>query len=110
MRATKGAIESCTIDTKTMAPHFEVIGSAGTKAVGLCGSGLIDFISELFRCGIISPNGKFIRDGNRIKRDEFIASYIVAVADETETDKNIELNEIDIDKLFVQRVPFFQQS
>ena len=55
MRATDGAIEACTIDEETMEPTYSVVGDPGTKPVGICGSGIIDIIAELFRCKIISP-------------------------------------------------------
>ena len=48
MRATDGAIEACTIDKETMEPSFTVVGDPGQKPIGLCGSGIIDVISELF--------------------------------------------------------------
>ena len=57
MRATDGAIEACTIDKETMEPTYKVVGDPGTKPVGLCGSGIIDVISELFMTGIINPKG-----------------------------------------------------
>lgn len=97
MRAMDGAIESCSIDMDTMEPTFAVIGSEGTRPLGLCGSGLIDTVSELFRCKIISPKGKFIRDGERIKRDEYGASYVLAFAEESQTGHDIVLNEVDLD-------------
>ncbi len=49
MRATDGAIEACTIDKETMEPTYKVVGEPGQKPIGLCGSGIIDVISELFR-------------------------------------------------------------
>lgn len=55
MRATDGAIEACTIDKETMEPSFTVVGDPGQKPIGLCGSGIIDVISELFSAGIINP-------------------------------------------------------
>ena len=63
MRASDGAIEACEIDEVTMEPVFRIIGQKGQKPVGICGSGIIDIISELFRTGIISPKGKFMREG-----------------------------------------------
>ena len=54
MRATDGAIEAVTIDCATMEPTFTIVGEEGQKPVGLCGSGIIDMIVELFRCGIIN--------------------------------------------------------
>ena len=98
MRATDGAIEACTVDMETMEPHVTIIGSAEQKALGLCGSGLIDLIGELFRCGIINAKGKFIREGNRIQRDEWGgAAYIIAFADESADNREFSLSESDID-------------
>ena len=98
MRATDGAIEACTIDQETMDPKFTIVGGNGTKPIGICGSGIIDIISELFRCGIIDPKGKYIREGKRIKRDEFgIGSYILAFEEEAGSVKDVELTEVDID-------------
>ncbi|MCL1836258.1 MAG: corrinoid activation/regeneration protein AcsV [Treponema sp.] len=96
MRATDGAIEACAVDRKTMAPQCTVIG--GQKPLGLCGSGLIDLIGELFRCGIINARGKFVKEGNRIRRDEWGgAAYIAAFADESADGREICLGESDID-------------
>ena len=98
MRATDGAIEACTIDPATMEPTFTIVGEEGTKPVGLCGSGIIDVIAELFRCRIIGPNGKFIREGERIRRDKYgIGSYLLATKEEAGSVKDVEINEVDID-------------
>ena len=98
MRATDGAIEACTIDKETMEPSFRIIGEEGQKPVGLCGSGIIDVIAELFRCGIISPKGKFIREGKRIKHDAYgMGSYVLAFESEAAAAKDVEITEVDID-------------
>ncbi len=98
MRATDGAIESITIDKETMEPTYSVIGDEGQKPVGLCGSGIIDIIYELFTCGIITPKGKFCREGKRIKHDEYgIGSYVIAFKEDADSVKDIELTEVDID-------------
>ena len=98
MRATDGAIEACTIDPVTMEPTFHVIGDEGQKPVGLCGSGIIDVISELFRCNMISPKGKFIREGKRIRHDKYgMGSYVLAFQEDAGSVKDVEINEVDID-------------
>lgn len=98
MRATDGAIEACTIDADTMEPAFQIVGEKGTKPIGLCGSGIIDVISELFRCGIIDPKGKFVRDGKRIKRDAYgMGSYVLAFEADAGSVKDVEITEVDID-------------
>lgn len=98
MRATDGAIETCTINAETMEPDFQIVGAEGTKPIGLCGSGIIDVISELFRCGIIDPKGKFVREGRRVKRDAFgMGSYVLAFEEEAGSVKDVEITEVDID-------------
>ena len=98
MRATDGAIEACTIDKVTMEPTMTIVGEAGQKAVGICGSGIIDIISELFRTGIINAKGLFVREGERIKRDAHgMGRYVIAKASESETGREVSINEVDID-------------
>ena len=98
MRATDGAIESCVIDKQSMEPSFGIIGGEDQKPVGLCGSGIIDLIAELFRCGIINAKGIFVREGTRVAHDKHgTGRYILATAAESATGREIALNEVDID-------------
>ena len=97
MRATDGAIESCVIDKDSMEPTFGIIGEAGQKPVGLCGSGIIDTIAELFRTGIINSKGLFVREGRRVVRDHHgTGRYILAFPEESATEREVALNEVDI--------------
>ena len=98
MRATDGAVEACVIDVDTMEPTLSVIGDEGQKVVGICGSGIIDLISELYRCGIINAKGLFVREGKRVRRDSHgMGRYVVAFPEESETEREVSLNEVDID-------------
>ena len=98
MRATDGAVEAAVIDKDTMEPTLSIIGEPGQKCVGICGSGIIDIISELYRCGIINAKGLFVREGRRVKRDEHgMGRYVLAFAEESETGREVSLNEVDID-------------
>ena len=98
MRATDGAVEAAVIDKDTMEPTLSIIGEPGQKCVGICGSGIIDMISELFRCGIINAKGLFVREGKRVRRDEHgMGRYVLAFAEESETGREVSLNEVDID-------------
>ena len=98
MRATDGAIEACTIDKDTMEPTLTIVGDAGQKPVGICGSGIIDIISELYRCGIINAKGLFVREGSRVRRDHHgMGRYVLAEPNESETEREISINEVDID-------------
>ena len=98
MRATDGAVEAVVIDKDTMEPTLTIIGDAGQKCVGICGSGIIDIISELFRCGIINAKGLFVREGSRVKRDNYgMGRFVLAFENESETGREVAINEVDID-------------
>ena len=98
MRATDGAVEAVTVDKTTMEPQLTVVGEPGQKPVGICGSGIIDIISELFRTGIINAKGLFVREGDRVRRDQHgMGRYVLSDAAESETGREISINEVDID-------------
>jgi uncharacterized 2Fe-2S/4Fe-4S cluster protein (DUF4445 family) len=69
-RAAPGAIERVRVDRETLEPRFKVIGSnrwsdevgfaASTRRsgiTGVCGSGIVEVIAELFLAGVITPDG-----------------------------------------------------
>lgn len=98
MRATDGAIEAVKIDAGTMEPAVHVVGGEGQKPVGICGSGIIDVIAELYRCAIISSKGKFVRTGRRVVRDQHdMGRYILAFPEESDTGREISITEVDVE-------------
>ena len=98
MRATDGAIEACAIDKETMEPSFEIVGEPGQRPVGICGSGIIDIISELFRTAVINARGQFVREGRRVRRDRHgMGRFVLAFEEESETGREVSINEVDID-------------
>ncbi len=109
MRATDGAIEAAVIDKETMEPTLTVVG--GAAPVGICGSGIIDMIAELFRCGIINGKGKFIREGARIRHDEHgMGYYTVVWKKDAGGEKDIELSEVDIDNFIRAKGAIFSAT
>src|SRR6185295_10568259 len=65
-RAAPGAIERVRVDRDTLEPRFRVIGTeawsneavfAGTRVTGICGSGIIEAVAELFLAGVITADG-----------------------------------------------------
>ena len=98
MRATDGAVEAVVIDKETLKPSLTIVGKPGQKPIGLCGSGLIDAVAEMFRCGVINPLGKISVEGERVRTDEYgMKSFVLAFADESETGREIALTEVDLD-------------
>ncbi len=95
-RAILGAIEKIHIEGRRVC--YETIGHQ--KPLGLCGSAIIDGISELLKEGIIDQSGKFaLLDHPRVQVIDDVPEFIVAPADETETGTPIVITEDDISNL-----------
>ncbi len=113
-RATAGAIERVRIDRETLEPRLKVIGSelwsneAGfadsvpeVGITGICGSGIIELVAELFLAGVIDAdgtiNGAAAERNERIVPDGRTFSYVFYRDDDrqlrlTQTDvRNIQL-------------------
>ena len=99
MRATKGAIEEVWINNKTFEPEIRVIG--GGKPRGLCGSGLISLLAELFLADVVDKSGNINThlDTPRVRTGVHEGEYVIAFADETAHGKDIVITHVDIDNL-----------
>jgi uncharacterized 2Fe-2S/4Fe-4S cluster protein (DUF4445 family) len=99
MRATAGAIEELWIDPRTYEATYRVIGDERPR--GLCGSGLISLMAEMFVAGVIDKSGN-INSGlstDRVREGEHGSEYVVAWAEETETGRDIVITDVDLDNL-----------
>jgi len=103
MRAEDGAIEKVSIDSETFEPVFSTVGDVLPR--GICGSGMIDLISEMLLTGIIGLDGKFKIDLShpRITKDGEDTVYVVAFANETAMESGITFSEIDIHSLILSK-------
>ncbi len=99
MMATTGAIEEVWINSNTFEPTYDTIGDAPPK--GICGSGLISLLAEMFITGVIDKAGKInlSLDTPRVRRGRHGPEYVVAWAGETERGKDIVITEVDIANL-----------
>ncbi len=99
MRASKGAIEDFAINPVTYEPM--IITKGNVKAKGICGSGLITIVAQLFEAGVIDNRGKFNRDlgTDRIRKKDDIWEYVIVKQELTGIDRDITINEPDIDNL-----------
>jgi uncharacterized 2Fe-2S/4Fe-4S cluster protein (DUF4445 family) len=107
MRAAPGAIERVRIDPETLTPRFRVIGDerwsdemppGQIQAAGICGSGIIEVVAELFARGIVLPSGKFNLDtpSPNFRPNERVGEYMLATADQTSTGHEIVITQNDI--------------
>jgi uncharacterized 2Fe-2S/4Fe-4S cluster protein (DUF4445 family) len=78
MRAADGAIEGIKINGDAL--DLEVIGD--TEAVGMCGSGLVDAVSELVHAGLLDHSGRFIPDEQAAELHPTLASRLTKIGEE----------------------------
>ncbi|MFT5219841.1 MAG: uncharacterized 2Fe-2S/4Fe-4S cluster protein (DUF4445 family) [Planctomycetota bacterium] len=93
-RAAPGAIERIRVDAETLEPRFRVIGceawsddpefaqkSAKVGVSGICGSGIIEVVAEMFLAGIIDQDGVIGpvagKPSDRVIQDGRTFSYVV---------------------------------
>ena len=95
MRATDGAIEGVKINRDTLEVEIKVIGK-NIQPVGICGSGMIDAIAEMFLSGILNQKGKLQRDrSDRVRTGEDGPEFVVHYG----RDKDIVLTEPDVENI-----------
>jgi uncharacterized 2Fe-2S/4Fe-4S cluster protein (DUF4445 family) len=99
MRATLGAIEEVWVNSQTLEPTYRVIGEVAPQ--GICGSGLIALLAELFVTGVIDRSGnvKLDLDTPRVRQGDHGPEYVVVWGDETESGKDIVLTKVDVENL-----------
>jgi len=105
MRAAEGAIEKVKIiDTHQI--EFSTIGDIKPK--GLCGSGLIDTLAELFRMGYINRSGRLNPEAtSRIRERDGELEFVLVPRPETQTGDDIVLTEPDIENLIRAKAAIF---
>jgi uncharacterized 2Fe-2S/4Fe-4S cluster protein (DUF4445 family) len=99
MRATKGAIEDIWINNANLEPTFRVIGKV--KPRGICGSGLIALLAEMFLTGVIDKAGNFnsSQKTSRIRQGEHGWEYVICFGRDTSDGEDIVITRVDVDNL-----------
>jgi uncharacterized 2Fe-2S/4Fe-4S cluster protein (DUF4445 family) len=105
MRATPGAIEEVWINRKTAEPAYRTIGNAPPR--GICGSGMISLLGEMFITGVIDKSGHINRSlqTSRVRAGANGPEYVIVWAQESALGPNgeplgdIVLTEADIQNL-----------
>jgi uncharacterized 2Fe-2S/4Fe-4S cluster protein (DUF4445 family) len=81
MRAADGAIEVIRIDPDVKGGvELGVIGDAEPQ--GICGSGLVDAVSELVRAGLLDSSGRFVSEETALSTAPHVADRLTAVGKE----------------------------
>jgi uncharacterized 2Fe-2S/4Fe-4S cluster protein (DUF4445 family) len=104
MRAAPGAIERVHIDPDTLNVTVSVItgnSSSGKthKASGICGSGIIDAVAQMFLAGVIEKNGNLnlrLRAPNMIREPDGVPAFVLVPADHTVAGRDICITQDDV--------------
>ena len=96
MRGARGGIDHVTIDPETYEAEYTTIGDARVK--GICGSGLIDLVAELFGVGLLDFVGKLIPGKtDRVREGKWGLEYVVVPEDKTTIGQDVVLTQADLD-------------
>ncbi len=111
MRAAPGAIERIEIDPETQDVDYRVIGHDKSrkfskpedmKVKGICGSGILDVLAELYRASVITKTGvfnkKFLKENPRFRKnpDTKQFEFVLAWKEDSSIDKDIVITQKDI--------------
>jgi uncharacterized 2Fe-2S/4Fe-4S cluster protein (DUF4445 family) len=119
MRAAPGAIERIRIDAETFEVNYKVIGKEEwsqysapieMEAKGICGSGILDLLGELYRTGIVKGTGAFNRDLEipRLRSNsDGTAEFVIAWTEETSIGKDIVVTQKDIRQIQLAKAAIY---
>jgi uncharacterized 2Fe-2S/4Fe-4S cluster protein (DUF4445 family) len=107
MMAAPGVIDHVSIDPETK--EFQIRTIDGLAPVGICGSGQIDLVAQLFLAGMIDLRGKFAADGcgRRLTDLEGIPHLVVVPQENSGTRKPLTLSQPDIDALIRSKAAMY---
>lgn len=107
MRAGPGAIEHLQIDRATGEIRYQTIGNS--KPRGLCGSGLIDLVAELYLTRQIDIRGKFRLQaaGERLIKGDEGWRFVVVPGKDSADGTPVLLGQVDLDALMRSKAAMY---
>jgi uncharacterized 2Fe-2S/4Fe-4S cluster protein (DUF4445 family) len=95
MRASSGAIEKLRITEDAI--HYQTIGEA--PPAGICGSGALDALAQLYLAGIIDDGGRLRENHHRVRVRKRQAEFLLVGHEEHEGHSEIVITQKDIREL-----------
>ena len=107
MTAGPGVIDEVMIDLENLEFHLHTIDDLSPK--GICGSGMIDLMAQLFLSKMVDIRGRFIPEncGDRLEEKDGIRQLILARSDQTATGKALTISQVDIDSLIRSKAAMY---
>ncbi|MBE3572767.1 MAG: DUF4445 domain-containing protein [Moorella humiferrea] len=99
MRAITGAIAAVRLSDDGREVYYETIG--GAPPLGICGSGILDVVAELYRTGVINASGRLDLKHPRVRRPAGggPAEFLLVPAEETGIDGDVVVTQKDIGEI-----------
>jgi len=94
MMAATGAIAGVRINPGTREVSYRTIG--GIRPQGICGSGIIEAVAQMVKCGILSGDGRMNADARCVRSGEDGPEFVLERADKTATGRDIVITQKDI--------------
>jgi uncharacterized 2Fe-2S/4Fe-4S cluster protein (DUF4445 family) len=106
-RAAQGAVERVRINPEDLEVKFKVIGreewidnTTEASATGICGSGIIEAVAEMFLAGIIDKNGRFVEAASqhswRVRFNGRSGEFVLAKPDQAASGAPIVITQNDV--------------
>lgn len=95
MRAAEGAVERVAIDDGRV--QYQTINDR--PAVGICGSGILDAVAQLYRAGILDMKGGMIAGYPRVRETEAGKEFVLVPATETGNNEDIVVTRNDVGQI-----------
>jgi uncharacterized 2Fe-2S/4Fe-4S cluster protein (DUF4445 family) len=108
MRAATGAIERVWIDRINHEVMLRTIDDAPPR--GICGSGIVDAISEMFKAGILDPSGRIMvspEDNRTRKGPDGPGEYVLARTDETSSGEVLTITQHDVQEIQLAKAAIY---
>jgi uncharacterized 2Fe-2S/4Fe-4S cluster protein (DUF4445 family) len=105
MKAIHGAIERVEISPEG-AVHYRTVGNGRPR--GICGSGLIDLLAELYKAGFIDRSGHLLRGKTeRVREHGGMLEFVLVPASRLETGKDIVVTQADLSNLLSAKAAIY---
>ena len=108
MRASTGAVERVWIDPKTLEVSTRTIDDAPAR--GICGSGIVDAVAEMFKAGILDSSGKLSSDRGLpgLRRGEGgLTEFVLVRGNRTASGHELTINQHDVQEIQLAKAAIF---
>jgi uncharacterized 2Fe-2S/4Fe-4S cluster protein (DUF4445 family) len=99
MRAASGAIEKVRISPEGV----ELTTIDDAPAIGLCGSGILDAVAELYKAGYLNRNSRFNRDLEEVRTGELGPEFVLVPASRSGSGREIVLSQHDVNEVILAK-------